>query len=437
MNAERITESDSNDQLLYFTSTSLLAEAAGLVFISDRTGDPNLFHLDFASGETRQLTHNTEGTLKSYVYFSGTPYRGFGKASVSLDPDAGVAYFVQGRQVRVVDIEGRERVLAEVPDGEMTAFSHVSADGSRLCVPTTDARALDGVSSPRTGDSPPPNSTRRGPALRRGRPHSGRGPLLVPPGVRHGDGQRGREIPVPRAWITHVQFSPDDSSLILYNHEYCSEAGVRRMWLWDGARHRMLRDESPAGSNGGFGRARLARHEMWERDGAQSSTTAVTAASTTSRRASWAASHGTAPTERGAAARGLEPVRPLFRRPAGAARQRRLLPNGRHLGRLGPLDLAGLGRLGRRGNEVAPADPSRLVVDDTGRPPAPDLRPRMRLRLLHLRPRRRPERLPHRDLSRIVPERSVEPACCPAEGHGQRWSLRNQYDAHSRLTQPS
>ena len=26
----------------------------------------------------------------------------------------------------------------------MTAFTHVSSDGKRLCVPTTDARALDG-----------------------------------------------------------------------------------------------------------------------------------------------------------------------------------------------------------------------------------------------------------------------------------------------------
>ncbi len=35
-------------------------------------------------------------------------------------------------------------VLAELPEGQMTAFTHVSADGRRLCVPTTDARALDG-----------------------------------------------------------------------------------------------------------------------------------------------------------------------------------------------------------------------------------------------------------------------------------------------------
>jgi predicted dehydrogenase len=38
--AERVTESSGNDQLLYFTSTSLLADDSGLFFISDRTGDP-------------------------------------------------------------------------------------------------------------------------------------------------------------------------------------------------------------------------------------------------------------------------------------------------------------------------------------------------------------------------------------------------------------
>lgn len=39
---------DANDQLLYFTSTSLLADDRHLVVISDRTGHPNLFCVDAA-----------------------------------------------------------------------------------------------------------------------------------------------------------------------------------------------------------------------------------------------------------------------------------------------------------------------------------------------------------------------------------------------------
>ena len=63
---------------------------------------------------------------------------------MSLDPVRGVVYFIQGRKICAVDTNGIQRVLAEYPEGQMTAFTHVSADGTRLCVPTTDARALDG-----------------------------------------------------------------------------------------------------------------------------------------------------------------------------------------------------------------------------------------------------------------------------------------------------
>src|SRR5688572_11343290 len=101
--AERVTDGLANDQLLYFTSPSLLADDRRLVFISDRTGQPNLFLRDLITGEQRQLSQNTEGLLKSYVYFDGTPYRGFGKASVSVDAVRGKIYFIQGRQICCVD----------------------------------------------------------------------------------------------------------------------------------------------------------------------------------------------------------------------------------------------------------------------------------------------------------------------------------------------
>ena len=51
-------------------------------------------------------------------------------------------------------------------------------------------------------------------------------------------------VSVPRCWITHVQFRPRRADQILYNHEWPSQVGVRRMWLWDGQRHQCLR---PAG----------------------------------------------------------------------------------------------------------------------------------------------------------------------------------------------
>ena len=241
----------ANEQLLYFTSTSLLEGDRQLVFISDRTGQPNIFLRDLASGQERQLSDNTEGFLKSYVYFDGLPYRGFGKASVSIDPRRGLVYYIQGRELRVVDTQGRRRLLALLPEGQMTAFTHVSADGQRLCVPTTDARALDG-DTPLKG-KPPYNIDARVRAEN------------LSSYLRVFDTASGRQLlceRVPQAWITHVQFSPVSHDQILYNHEWPSDCGIRRVWLWDGQRHLRLRPEGE-----GRSRADWTCHEMWERDG--------------------------------------------------------------------------------------------------------------------------------------------------------------------------
>jgi hypothetical protein len=238
-------------QLLYFTSTSLLQDDRRLISIAYRDGQPNLFLVDMEDGEVEQLTHNSEGHLKSYVYFDGAPYRGFGKASVSLDAINGVVYYIQGREIRAVDMAGNERVLAEYPHGQMTAFTHVSADGRYLCVPTTDARALDGDRL--LADRPAYNIDQRVQEEK------------LSSYLRVYDTASGAEVlceEVPCSWITHVQFSPLDHNLILYNHEWPGDCGIRRIWLWDGSQHIRLRTE-------GEGRRRddWTCHEMWERDG--------------------------------------------------------------------------------------------------------------------------------------------------------------------------
>ena len=241
-----------NDQLLYFTTPSQTADSRHLVFISDRMGDPNLFSRDLQTGEERQLTANTEGVLKSYIYFDGQPYRGLGKASVSLDVDRGVVYYIQGRQICAATLDGGRRVLAEYPADQMTAYTHVSADGTRLCVPTTDARALGGDT------------------VMTGYPDYSVDDRIrsenLSSYIRVYDTASGEEIAcerVPRAWVTHVQFSPVDNTVILYNNEWTVEdRGVRRLWIWDGGGHRCLRTEGE-----GRDREDYVTHEMWERDG--------------------------------------------------------------------------------------------------------------------------------------------------------------------------
>ncbi|MSU69373.1 MAG: hypothetical protein EXS39_01050 [Opitutaceae bacterium] len=167
-------------------------------------------------------------------------------------PRAAPSTIVQGREIRCVDLHGQERVLARYPAGQMTAFTHVSADGTRLCVPTIDARALD--------DAAP---------LSLPRPHYDIDDRVrrehLCSYLRIYDTGTGEEIcceRVPDAWITHVQFSPHDRNLVLYNHEWPSDCGIRRMWLWNGKTHLRLRPEGP-----GRSRADWTCHEMWERDG--------------------------------------------------------------------------------------------------------------------------------------------------------------------------
>lgn len=260
---------DDHAQLLYFTTPSVTRDGRTLVAVHERDGHPNLWAHDLVTDAARQLTNQRDGTLKSYVYFRGNPRRGFGKASVNLDPVSGCVYYVQGDEIRCVDLAGRHRVLARLPADQVTAFTHVSADGRRLCVPTTAARALEDNLPPvgATGenhvggrrneiisDKPAYDIDER---VRRERLNSW---------LRVYDTATGAvllEERVPEAWITHVQFSPVNPDWILYNHEWPSDCGSRRLWLWDGRTHRRLRTEGP-----GRSRADWACHEMWTADGA-------------------------------------------------------------------------------------------------------------------------------------------------------------------------
>lgn len=244
---EQVTRHNSNNQLLYFTSTSLLKDNMGLVFISDRNGFPNLFYKNLQSGEERQLTHQTEGYLRSYVYFDGLSYRGFGKASVSLHAESGTAYYLQGQAIMCVQTNGESRQIATLPDGQLTGFTHISADNRYLCVPTVDEDAfhVTGPLKPGIDD----------------RIHE----KNLSSYLRVYDVQNGEQVlceQVPRCWITHVQFCPTDSSKILYNHEWCNNSGVRRMWLFDGTKHIQLRTLDSKRLPGDW-----ACHEMWEKDG--------------------------------------------------------------------------------------------------------------------------------------------------------------------------
>lgn len=257
---QRITDGQANDQLLYFTSPSLTADDGTLVFISDRdsriakaadpTANVNLYALERASGRVRRLTDNEDGYLRSYVYFEGLPYRGLGLASPCLHAASGDVYYLQGRAICCVNAyAGAPRILAELPGDQLTGFTHVSDDNTRLCVPTIHESAfadIHGIDA----------------TVQR---------LGLASHLRVFDTTTGAQvaaIPIERGWVTHVQFRPGSNSEILYNHEWPADCGIRRVWLWDGARSRALRDEGRNPDGSVRTRADWVCHEVWTRDGA-------------------------------------------------------------------------------------------------------------------------------------------------------------------------
>ena len=256
-----LTGGRANDQMLYFTSSSLTADDRHLVFISDRdspvpkAADPlaqvNLYALDRRDGSIRRLTDNTEGYLRSYVYFEGLPHRGLGMASVSLHAESGDIYYLQGDALCCVNARtGDRRRLAAVPSDHVTGFTHVSADNLRVCVPTIHQSAFDVADTARIDG----NVRQRG----------------LPSHLRIYDTRTGaqiEEIEVPSAWVTHVQFHPGDSRQVLFNHEWPSDCGIRRIWLWDGSAIRRLRDEGTNLNGTRRRRTDWVCHEVWTNDG--------------------------------------------------------------------------------------------------------------------------------------------------------------------------
>lgn len=257
---QRLTDGRANDQLLYFTSPSLTADDQTLVFLSDRdspvakASDPraqvNLYALDRASGAVRRLSDNQQGYLRSYVYFEGLPYQGLGMASPCLHPASGDLYYIQGRQLRRVNVRtGRTLVLAALPADHVTGFTHVSDDNTRICVPTIHESAFADIGAIDA-------------TVQR---------LGLASHLRVFDTQSGKQIddiPIERGWVTHVQFQPGRSDAILFNHEWPSDCGIRRAWLWDGERARRLRDEGHNPDGVQRRSEDWVCHEVWTRDGA-------------------------------------------------------------------------------------------------------------------------------------------------------------------------
>ena len=251
-------------QMLYFTCSSLSADDKRIYLISDRTGSPNVVVRDLATGEEKVITDNTAGYLKSYVYFDGEFNRGLGKASVCLDCERDVIYYIQDDEIRKVTPDGTITVLNKVPDGRMTAFTHCSADGKLLCVPMTDGRALDyDPDTEGSGLDKRPIYNIDG----RVQTENLSSYLCV---FDTETGALVYERRVPKCWITHVQFNPVNDHQIMFNHEWPEfDCGIRRIQLYDRDTDTVTPMRTEGALDTGHVRHRddWVCHEMWSDDG--------------------------------------------------------------------------------------------------------------------------------------------------------------------------
>ena len=250
MEAVRITPAGIDYGLVYFTSNSLLADDRRIILIQKQNGCRNLVGMDLLSGEIWPLTHNQ--AMGEYAPdendFYDNDYDNIMDGSVIVHPETGRIYYVQGRKLCRTDLNGEVRVLAHIPDGMASGCMHVSADGKKLVLPTADQRAFKDYNGKNNAVI---DATVQA--------------LGLSSQLRVYDTETGEQLAcehIQRAWVTHVQFNPQDDRVIMYNHEWPADCGIRRIWIWNGREHVLVRQEG-----GERSREDWTCHEMWERHG--------------------------------------------------------------------------------------------------------------------------------------------------------------------------
>lgn len=214
------------DQHLYFTCPSVTLDDRWLVFLSERSGSPNLYAVDRQNLSLYAVSKNLNGLLRSYVY----PYGGvlgLSKASPCLDPFQNRIYYIQDNAVVRSDLKDQEpHPIWTVPGGWWTAFTGISPDGKLLCVPCTDGRAFPGglASQWQQMDVVPRLMGEMGLTSR-----------LYLIDTDTGQSERAAEVPF---WVTHVQFDPSGKNRIIFNQEGTKEVFPQwpnRIWKLDPA----------------------------------------------------------------------------------------------------------------------------------------------------------------------------------------------------------
>jgi hypothetical protein len=249
---KRLTDGQHDDMVLYFTSNSVLADDRHMIFIRTVDDCNNIWTLDMETGEEKQITFFTETSPHALPIheFRQHDYPALNVGSVVLHGKTGKVYFVKDRKLWRFDLNGNGRVLTALPDKVDIGNCHVNEAGTKFLTCTVDDRAFDLQDA---------NHSNHHDIDRYIQQRNLSSHLLV---YDTDNGDLLLDEVVHSAWVDHVQFSPVDDNIILYNHEWVSfDSGLRRIWIFDGRRHIQMRTE-------GEGRHRDdgVVHETWERE---------------------------------------------------------------------------------------------------------------------------------------------------------------------------
>ena len=185
----RMANHPSINHSLYFLNPSWTADGETVLFVSYRSGAPNLYMVHEESGEIVQVTD-----MENFHPISAYPDRSDRRV-----------FFTAGEEVRVVDLESLEEEVLATFHGARIGNCHLSSDG-RMVV--TAVRKV------------------------------GSSAIVV---VRTDGSGADTVIEVSRE-VGHVQFCPVDSNVILYSSDI-----TQRMWLvhLDGSENRPLYAQRP------------------------------------------------------------------------------------------------------------------------------------------------------------------------------------------------
>jgi oligogalacturonide lyase len=224
----QLTSEPGNHHHLYFTSNSFTLDNQSIIYISETQSDgPNLFKLNINSGEARQLTENSGGYLKSYVYYDGHYERGLGKASISYNPITNQLLYIQDRNIVLLEVDTfQEKIIYELPQAVITGFTHLSSDGRYACIPYISAEAFNVDEN---------NS------FVHIREKVKKEKILSHVLVVDTHTNQGKVWFTHSGWITHVQFHPFNPRKILFNHE--GGKVDQRIWLYDDGEIYKIRNE--------------------------------------------------------------------------------------------------------------------------------------------------------------------------------------------------